>query len=719
MVFKKIKNYLITGIIFWGILWLFIFSNNVFAASKSEIQKNMIQTLYGGGGGWVSCDFDGYTTTSGRHEGIDFTYYNGATIHALISGEVIRAYNPSSGLSTLSIYDAVHNKSVIYLHATGFMVSTGDSVTKGQPIASEGTKGTSAAHTHIEVRNGRQGYASKSVGDPVLDNENPYPYWELLYDNTAPTTPPSNATISKSQVWYDLGDTIDIYMNSQNATGYYMSMFKDDQKIISESVDSGHFSMPASSYGTGHYSVYCTASNVLGSSDSPWIDFDVVGAPSYSSVSVTEKYYDISWNVSISVSTICAKGQVIGIDKEGVGRVITETCDSTYTIPASSLGVGKYSAYFSVYNGSGTKDTKRVEFEIVDMLSDADKADLGDEFYAYIENQASGLYLTNQNNEGYHIGAEEATGKENQVWKFTKLSNGAYKVQSLLDGGWLDVEEGYDEEGTNVIVYPEYKGQTNQQFYLYQECEAIYIKPLSSEEKVLDVSLGSDKNLEIWYVGVDWGAQEFNIKKISDYYNVFYDASGGRGAPEEQMKIKGVELKLSSDKPEKSIKISYKANGGTVTDTEKTIQLSFAGWNTSLDGSGTDYQPGDIYKEDEEATLYAQWEETKIGEMVEPKKDGYIFEGWYDADTGQKVTKDTVLSKDITVYARWVNDVLPGDVNGDGKVNAKDSALLRLYILNGAEIDEEAADVDGNGKINPKDSVLLRRYLLGYDVELN
>ena len=606
------------------------------------------------------------------------------------------------------IIDHGNGAKTYYCHlSTGIPINSGQSVQQGELIGYSGTSGNSTGpHLHFEIR------INNTRKDPAdyLTRENVSP---------GPTAPPGNTQISKSQVWYDLGDTIDIYMNSQNATGYYMSMFKDDQKIISESVDSGHFSMPASSYGTGHYSVYCTASNVLGSSDSPWIDFDVVGAPSYSSVSVTEKYYDISWNVSISVSTICAKGQVIGIDKEGVGRVITETCDSTYTIPASSLGVGKYSAYFSVYNGSGTKDTKRVEFEIVDMLSDADKADLGDEFYAYIENQASGLYLTNQDNEGYHIGAEEATGKENQVWKFTKLSNGAYKVQSLLDGGWLDVEEGYDEEGTNVIVYPEYKGQTNQQFYLYQQCEAIYIKPLSSEEKVLDVSLGSDKNLEIWYVGVDWGAQEFNIKKISDYYSVFYDASGGRGEPEEQMKIKGVELKLSSDKPEKSIKISYKANGGTVTDMEKAIQLSFVGWNTALDGSGTDYQPGDIYKEDEEATLYAQWEETKIGEMVEPKKDGYIFEGWYDADTGQKVTKDTVLSKDITVYARWVNDVLPGDVNGDGKVNAKDSALLRLYILNGAEIDEEAADVDGNGKINPKDSVLLRRYLLGYDVELN
>lgn len=32
-------------------------------------------------------------------------------------------------------------------------------------------------HTHVEVRNGRQGYASKSVNDPILNNENPTSFW--------------------------------------------------------------------------------------------------------------------------------------------------------------------------------------------------------------------------------------------------------------------------------------------------------------------------------------------------------------------------------------------------------------------------------------------------------------------------------------------------------------------------------------------------------------
>ena len=37
-----------------------------------------------------------------------------------------------------------------------------------------------------------------------------------------------------------------------------------------------------------------------------------------------------------------------------------------FKMDASKLGVGKYSAYFSVYNGSGGVDTTRGSFEIVD-----------------------------------------------------------------------------------------------------------------------------------------------------------------------------------------------------------------------------------------------------------------------------------------------------------------------------------------------------------------
>ena len=49
--------------------------------------------------------------------------------------------------------------------------------------------------------------------------------------------------------------------------------------------------------------------------------------------------------------------------------MITEACDNTYIISADSLGIGEYSAYFSVYNGSGGIDTERVSFTIYDKSS--------------------------------------------------------------------------------------------------------------------------------------------------------------------------------------------------------------------------------------------------------------------------------------------------------------------------------------------------------------
>lgn len=141
------------------------------------------QALYKNSSAKITCGFDGYTTTSGRHEGIDMSLYNGAPIYALVSGTVVRVangYNGSSGLSTIAIYDSTSNKTVIYLHSNP-SVSTGQTISKGQQIGTQGWRGVSSAsgsHTHVEVRNGKQGYASKSVNDYVLDNPNPTSYWQ-------------------------------------------------------------------------------------------------------------------------------------------------------------------------------------------------------------------------------------------------------------------------------------------------------------------------------------------------------------------------------------------------------------------------------------------------------------------------------------------------------------------------------------------------------------
>lgn len=64
-------------------------------------------------------------------------------------------------------------------------------------------------------------------------------------------------------------------------------------------------------------------------------------------------------------------------------------------------------------------------------------------------------------------------------------------------------------------------------------------------------------------------------------------------------------------------------------------------------------------------------------------------------------------------------NTIAGDVNGDGRVNGKDYALL-LQSLNGWDvtIDTTASDVNGDGRVNGKDYGLLLQYLNGWDVKL-
>ena len=59
-----------------------------------------------------------------------------------------------------------------------------------------------------------------------------------------------------------------------------------------------------------------------------------------------------------------------------------------------------------------------------------------------------------------------------------------------------------------------------------------------------------------------------------------------------------------------------------------------------------------------------------------------------------------------------------GDLNGDGKINLKDSMLLLQYLAGWeVELNEANADVNGDGKVNLKDSMLLLQYLAGWESE--
>jgi murein DD-endopeptidase MepM/ murein hydrolase activator NlpD len=144
----------------------------------------MSYALYKASGGSITCGFDGYVNTPGRHEGIDIARGIGSDVHALIGGKVInisRGYTGSGGLSTIAIYNATFDKTIIYLHsAPRSSLAVGQSISRGQIIADESWRGvssSSAAHTHVEMRLGYHTLAAKSVNDYTLDNPNPTKFW--------------------------------------------------------------------------------------------------------------------------------------------------------------------------------------------------------------------------------------------------------------------------------------------------------------------------------------------------------------------------------------------------------------------------------------------------------------------------------------------------------------------------------------------------------------
>ena len=62
---------------------------------------------------------------------------------------------------------------------------------------------------------------------------------------------------------------------------------------------------------------------------------------------------------------------------------------------------------------------------------------------------------------------------------------------------------------------------------------------------------------------------------------------------------------------------------------------------------------------------------------------------------------------------------VPGDINGDGKVNAKDATRLFQYIAGwNVEINEKALDTNGDGKVNAKDATRLFQSVAGWKVEI-
>ena len=213
------------------------------------------------------------------------------------------------------------------------------------------------------------------------------------------------------------------------------------------------------------------------------------------------------------------------------------------------------------------------------------------------------------------------------------------------------------------------------------------------------------------------------------FYTVSYDANGGEGAPEEQVKSHDVPLTLSSVVPTRadeseSITVTLDPRGGSVSSNSlsavKTRHYAFREWNTAANGRGVPYFPGAAYVTNANVTLYAQWSSTNETEeltLPTPLRSGYRFLGWArEQDAASGFTGSFVPEGDLRLYAIWEEDpdFLPGDANDDGKTDLLDLVRMLKYLAEEpVELKTVCADLNGDEEVTILDLVRLRKLLVG------
>ena len=282
-------------------------------------------------------------------------------------------------------------------------------------------------------------------------------------------------------------------------------------------------------------------------------------------------------------------------------------------------------------------------------------------------------------------------------------------------------------------------GSLDTQIYIMSPKGAVYANDDNSgtdNNFLLDYALNAGTTYYIKIISKDAGSIGYSFTKL---YTVTYNANGGSDAPETQYKLFKTNLKLSSEVPTRE-------------------GYTFLGWSVSSDDNEVDAKPGATYKGDRDLILYAVWERnvhehawewiidkeatcTETGKRHQECKCGatqneelygilHDFGEWVVVDreteypftiTHQRTCSVCGETEQYLITATPGNpdEILYGDVNSDGTIDGLDAtALLQFLAEWEVDIDFYAADVNADGVIDGLDATLLLQYLAEWDVIL-
>ena len=165
---------------------------------------------------------------------------------------------------------------------------------------------------------------------------------------------------------------------------------------------------------------------------------------------------------------------------------------------------------------------------------------------------------------------------------------------------------------------------------------------------------------------------QYNVVCTAKSYNIEFNANGGSNAPATQVKNENVSVNISTTQPVR--------NGYT-----------FTGWNTKVDGTGTNYSPGSTYTANSNVTLHAQWKNNVYtitlnnnGASVAGTTVIYLKygAGWYsDQSCTNKITNISVPSKNANAFLGYYDSSSNSYISSAGKITASNTITLESKTL--------------------------------------
>ncbi len=203
------------------------------------------------------------------------------------------------------------------------------------------------------------------------DNRGMSLYHAYNYQVDVSTAKPSYSNFWLSQkntsyTEYALGDNIEVNVDGSNYDQLWMGIDKDGVGRVVTKQISSHYVFSSKELGAGSYSVYVTVRNANGYVDTNKLWFKILTRPTYSTFWLSKKdtSYALGDNIEVNVGASNYEHLYVGIDKDGVGRVITKEINSHYVFSSKELGIGNYSIYVTVSNSVGYVDTNKLRFKI-------------------------------------------------------------------------------------------------------------------------------------------------------------------------------------------------------------------------------------------------------------------------------------------------------------------------------------------------------------------